>query len=97
MNYNPLFQKLGKRIETLRKQKGLTQEELAEKSGFHRAYFWDIEHGRNVSLKTIYKISKALNISISDFLKIFSFTTETLLSSLFSLDSRLSACLRIFL
>jgi XRE family transcriptional regulator, regulator of sulfur utilization len=71
MNYNPLFQKLGRRIEELRKAKGLTQEELAEKSGFHRAYFWDIENGRNVSIKTIYKIAQALGVSLSDFFKNF--------------------------
>lgn len=71
MNYTPLFRKLGTRIEELRKKKGLTQEELAEKSGFHRAYFWDIEQGRNVSIKTIYKIAKALGISLSDFFKDF--------------------------
>lgn len=71
MNYNPLFQKLGTRIEELRRKKGLTQEDLAEKAGFHRAYFWDIEQGRNVSIKTIYKISKALGISLSEFFKGF--------------------------
>lgn len=71
MNYNPLFNKLGTRIEELRKKKGLTQEELAEKTGLHRAYFWDIEQGRNVSIKTIYKIAKALGVSLSDFFKGF--------------------------
>lgn len=71
MNYNPLFQKLGTRIEELRRKKGLTQEDLAEKAGFHRAYFWDIEQGRNVSIKTIYKIAKALDISLLDFFKGF--------------------------
>lgn len=71
MNYNPLFRKLGARIEELRRKKGLTQEDLAEKAGFHRAYFWDIEQGRNVSIKTIYKIAKALDVSLSDFFKGF--------------------------
>lgn len=71
MNYNPLFQKLGIRIEELRRKKGFTQEELAEKAGFHRAYFWDIEQGRNVSIKTIYKIAKALGVSLSEFFKGF--------------------------
>lgn len=71
MNYNPLYQKIGKRIEELRKQKGFTQEELAEKAGFHRSYFWDVEQGRNVSIKTLYKIAKALGITLSDFFKGF--------------------------
>lgn len=69
MNYNYLYKKLGQRIEDLRKEKGLTQEQLAEKAELHRAYFWDIENGRNISIKTIYKITKALEISISEFFK----------------------------
>lgn len=66
MNYNPLFKKLGERIEFLRKKKKMTQEELAEKSGLHRAYFWDIENGRNISIKTAYKIAQALGVSLSE-------------------------------
>ncbi|MBI4991448.1 helix-turn-helix transcriptional regulator [Candidatus Gottesmanbacteria bacterium] len=66
MNYNFLYQKLGKRIEELRKEKGLTQEELAEKAGLHRAYYWDIENGRNISIKTAYNLARALGILLSD-------------------------------
>ncbi len=68
MNYNFLYQKLSHRIEELRKKKGLTQEELAEKAGLHRAYFWDIENGRNISIKTAYKIARALDVSLSELL-----------------------------
>ena len=68
MNYNFLYQKLGERIEKLRKEKGMTQEGLAEKAGLHRAYFWDIESGRNVSIKTAYKIAKALGVPLSKLL-----------------------------
>ena len=66
MNYKPLFKNLGERIEWIRKEKGVTQEELAEKAGLHRAYFWDIENGRNISIKTAYKIAKALGLSLSN-------------------------------
>ncbi|MFH1792689.1 MAG: helix-turn-helix transcriptional regulator [Patescibacteria group bacterium] len=66
MNYNFLFQKLGQRIENIRKEKGMTQEKLAEEAGLHRAYFWDIEQGRNISIKTAYKIAKALGIKLHD-------------------------------
>lgn len=68
MNYNFLYEKLSKRIEYLRRQKDLTQEELAEKAGLHRAYFWDIENGRNISIKTAYKIARALGAKLSDLL-----------------------------
>lgn len=66
MNYNILYKKLGERIEWLRKEKGLTQEELAEKAGLHRACFWDIEKGRNISVKTAYNIARSLNVKLSD-------------------------------
>ena len=66
MNYQSLYQNLGQRIEELRKEKGLTQEELAEKSGLHRAYFWDIENGRNISIKTAYNVARALGIKLSE-------------------------------
>ncbi len=66
MNYNFLYQKLGERIEELRKKKRMTQEELAEKAGLHRAYFWDIENGRNISIKTAYNIARALGVKLSE-------------------------------
>jgi len=57
--------RFGKKMKELRKRKNLSQERLARKSGLHRTYISDIERGaRNVSLKNIEKIAKALNISI---------------------------------
>lgn len=66
MNYTFLYRNLSQRIETLRKNKGFTQEQLAEKAGLHRAYFWDIENGRNISIKTAYKIAHALDVKLAD-------------------------------
>lgn len=66
MNYNFIYEKLAQRIEQLRKDGNLTQEELAVKAGLHRAYFWDIENGRNISIKTAYKIAHALGIKLSE-------------------------------
>lgn len=66
MNYNFLYQKLASRIEKLRRGKHLSQEELAEKAALHRAYFWDIENGRNISAKTAYKIAHALGVTLSE-------------------------------
>lgn len=66
MNYNFLYRQLAERIEKLRKEKEMTQEELAEKAGLHRAYFWDIENGRNISVKTAYKIARALGVKVKD-------------------------------
>ncbi len=55
--------KFGEKIRILRKQKGVSQEELAFKAGLHRTYISDIERGtRNISLVNIEKISKALGV-----------------------------------
>jgi transcriptional regulator with XRE-family HTH domain len=63
-------QKFGNKIRKLRKQKGFSQEELAFQSGLHRTYISDIERGfRNVSLKNIEKIAKALGVNAKDLLE----------------------------
>lgn len=63
--------KLGLKIKKIRKGKGLSQEQLATKSKLHRTYISDIERGdRNVSIKNIEKIAKALGVTISDLLSI---------------------------
>jgi two-component system response regulator len=46
---------------------GLSQEALAERADLHRTYVTDIERGtRNLTLESIYKLSCALGVSISD-------------------------------
>lgn len=69
MNYNFLYQKLGRRIAELRKKKRLTQEKAAEKAGIHRAYYWDIENGRNISIKTAYTLASALGVDLFELFK----------------------------
>lgn len=60
------FKILGENIRTLRIEKGLTQEQLAELSDLHRTYIGAIERGeRNISLKNIVAISSALNVEPS--------------------------------
>lgn len=67
MNYKrDVYQKFAQKVEKLRKDRGLTQEKLAEKAGLHRAYFWDIEQGRNISIKTAYNIAHALGVKLKD-------------------------------
>jgi len=70
MKYVTLYEKLGKRIKDLRRKKGLSQEELAAEAGVHRAYMWEVEKGRNISVKTAYKIARALGANLQD---LFSF------------------------
>lgn len=63
-------EKFGQRLKTLRKEKGLSQEELAERSGLNRPYISGIEQGkRNVSLEVIEKLAGALDTGIIDLFK----------------------------
>jgi len=58
---------LGKRILFLRKQKGMTQNDLAFKSGLGREYISTVECGkRNISIDAIEKISFALSLPLKD-------------------------------
>ena len=58
--------RFGLRVQKLRKAKGLSQETFAAKCGLDRTYISGIERGRrNVSLRNIEVIAKALGISIS--------------------------------
>lgn len=60
---------LGKKVQKLRKQATLTQEELAEKIKVSRAYIGYIEQGRNApSLEVLEKIAKVLKVKPSELL-----------------------------
>jgi len=57
----------GNKVKTLRKKKGISQEELAFRSDLHRTYIGMIERAeKNVTLKNIAKIAKGLEVSIQD-------------------------------
>lgn len=57
----------GDRVRDFRKQRGHSQEELADLCGLHRTYIGSVERGeRNVTLLNIYKIAKALSVKPGD-------------------------------
>jgi CheY-like chemotaxis protein len=59
----------GTSVKVWRGRLGISQEELAERSGLHRTYISDVERGaRNVSLKSIEKLAAALEVSVSTLL-----------------------------
>lgn len=56
----------GQRVRELRRQKGLSQKDLAAKAKLHRAYLGGVERGeRNVAVENIAKIAEALDEPIS--------------------------------
>lgn len=71
MNFDELYKKVGKRIQQVRIEKGLSQRELAFKCDMEKSSITRIESGRtNLTLKSLYIISKELNVSINDLVKI---------------------------
>jgi transcriptional regulator with XRE-family HTH domain len=66
-----ILKKFGKRVKTLRLQKGITsQMALANKAGLDRTYVGGLERGeRNVALINISKLAKALGVDLVDLFK----------------------------
>ena len=55
----------GRAVRKQRYELGISQEELADRAALHRTYISDVELGlRNVSLKSIAKLARALNLSV---------------------------------
>ncbi len=61
-------EKIGLRIRELRTEKNLTQEAVAWRSEIDRTFMNHVENGkRNISVQSLEKISKGLQISLKDF------------------------------
>ncbi len=57
----------GERVRELRKEKEISQEELADRAGVHRTYIGMIERGeKNITIVNIQKIAKALGVGIRE-------------------------------
>ena len=60
----------GENVRKFRNEIGISQEELAHRSGLHRTYIGMIERAeKNITLLNIYKISQALKVSIQELTK----------------------------
>lgn len=60
--------KFGERVRELRKIKGFSQEELADKANLHRTYIGMIERAeKNITLINIQKIADALEVELKEF------------------------------
>jgi len=70
MSKEEILKKFGDKIRKLRKEKGLSQEELAEKANLHRTYIGMIERAeKNITLLNISKIANALGISLKELME----------------------------
>lgn len=60
---------LAENMRTIRYQKELSQEKLAEISGLHRTYVGSVERAeRNVTLSTLEALATALGVSVPELL-----------------------------
>lgn len=60
--------KIGRRIKNIRLAKNMTQNDLAIECEFEKASLSRIEAGKtNITIRTLYKISTALEIPIAEF------------------------------
>jgi transcriptional regulator with XRE-family HTH domain len=57
-----LIRKWGERLKSLRVEAGLSQTELATKTGMSRSSIAEIEKGRNFSMASLIAISRVLNL-----------------------------------
>lgn len=62
-----VLEAFGKKVRDIRKNKHLSQEELAFRASLHRTYIGMVERAeKNISLINIEKIAKALEVKIKD-------------------------------
>lgn len=59
--------KFGERVRQLRKERNLSQENLADRAELHRTYIGMIERAeKNITLTNIEKLAKALDVGICE-------------------------------
>lgn len=60
--------RFGDKVRQRRIELGISQEELATRAGVHRTYIGMIERAeKNITLESIEKVCRSLNISLRDF------------------------------
>jgi len=68
-NPETLTEAFGAVLREIRKERGLSQEDLGLESGYHRTYVSLLERGlKSPSLQTIYELARALGIRPSELL-----------------------------
>jgi transcriptional regulator with XRE-family HTH domain len=61
---------IGSNFARIRREKGLTQEQVEERSGLSQQYLSSLERGRrNPTIVTVHELAQALGVSHLDLLK----------------------------
>jgi transcriptional regulator with XRE-family HTH domain len=61
---------VGRNFARIRREKGLTQEQMEERSGFSQQYISGLEQGRrNPTVVTLYELAEALGVTPLDLLQ----------------------------
>ena len=61
---------VGRNVRAVRRARGMTQEQLAETSGFSQQYISDLERGRrNPTVVSLYELAEALKSTPVELLK----------------------------
>ena len=72
-----LAKAFGAVLREVRKERGISQEDLGFESGYHRTYVSLLERGiKSPSLQTIFELSRALDIAPSELLARVDLTTR---------------------
>lgn len=60
--------RLGQKVKTIRKRRGLTQVELAAKAGLTQGYITQLENGvrTNPSFDIVQRLAKGLKVTVAD-------------------------------
>jgi transcriptional regulator with XRE-family HTH domain len=66
-SFDRFCESFGQRVRSLRERRGLTQEDMMER-GFSLRHYQRIEAGRSVTLRTIWKLARALDVNPWDVL-----------------------------
>ncbi len=62
---NPLLGTIGANLRTLRRERGLSQEALADLADIDRSYMSGVERGlRNISVVNLSRLAKALDVAL---------------------------------
>jgi transcriptional regulator with XRE-family HTH domain len=63
----PLLERLARRLESLRLERGLTQEAVAERAGISTNHYQDVAHARaNPTVIVFLRLADALGVSVAD-------------------------------